>query len=110
MFFTKGNKIDSWLRSAPPSPFAQLLGQLRSGQMKERLTTLGLTKQEHHIDWHADYKCINIQGRCARQYADIQIEPEAFSVAIDPDEPDDPQEFPLRSADEFYDVVAGLIR
>lgn len=105
MFFTKRKKIESWLKTAAPSPFAALLGQQRSGQMQVQLEALGLTKQEYHIDWLDDYKCISLQGRFKKRYVDIQIEPDTFTIAVDEDEPDDPAEFPLASAEGFYQTV-----
>ena len=105
MFFTKRKKIDSWLKAAAPSPFSELLGQQRSGQMQVQLEAMGLTKQEYHIDWLDDYKCICIQGRYKKLYVDIQIEPDTFTIAVDKDEPDDPAEFPLTSAEGFYQAV-----
>ena len=48
MFFTKRKKIESWLKTAAPSPFAELLAMERSGQLAFHLSDLGLTKQEYH--------------------------------------------------------------
>ena len=105
MFFTKRKKIESWLKTAAPSPFAALLAMERSGQLASQLSDLGLTKQEYHIDWLDDYKCICIQARFGKLYVDIQIEPDTFTIAVDKDEPDDPVEFPLTSAEGFYQTV-----
>ncbi len=105
MFFTKRKKIDSWLKAAATSPFSELLSQQRSGQMQVQLEALGLTKQEYHIDWLEDYKCISLQARFGKRYVDIQIEPDAFTIAVDEDEPDESAEFPLASAEGFYQTV-----
>ena len=105
MFFTKRKKIESWLKTAAPSPFAALLAMERSGQLAAHLSDLGLTKQEYHIDWLDDYKCISLQARFGKLYVDIQIEPDTFTIAVDKDEPDDPAEFPLTSAEGFYQTV-----
>lgn len=105
MFFTKRKKIDSWLKTAVPSPFSELLAEHRSGQMEARLAALGLTRQEYHIDWLDDYRCIDLQARFGTLYVDIQIEPDVFTIAMDEDEPDDPVEFPLTSAEDFYRAV-----
>lgn len=102
MFQTKRARIAVWLKTAPPSPFSALLNDWLDGSMAQRL---GLTKKEFHIDWHPDYKCINIQGRSGELYVDIQIEPETFTIAADTDEPDDPTEFPLESAELFYQTI-----
>ena len=109
MFFTKRKKIESWLKTAAPSPFAALLAMERSGQLASHLSDLGLTKQEYHIDWLDDYKCISLQARFGRLYVDIQIEPDAFTIAMDEDEPDDPQEFPLSSSEDFFKTIRSCL-
>ena len=109
MFFTKRKKIESWLKTAAPSPFSELLSQQCSGQMKLQLEALGLTKQEYHIDWLDDYKCISLHARFGRLYVDIQIEPDSFTLAMDEDEPDDPQEFPLTSAEDFFKTIRSCL-
>ena len=105
MFLTKRGKIAAYLKTASPSPFHDLLAQWHAGHMRERLESLGLTKLEFHIDWHPDYKCIDIQGRRDMLYVDIQIEPASFTIAMDADEPDDPTEYALTSAEGFYDTL-----
>ena len=109
MFFTKRKKIESWLKTAAPSPFAALLAMERSGQLAAHLSDLGLTKQEYHIDWLDGYKCICIQARFGKLYIDIQIEPNAFTIAMDKDEPDDPQEFPLSSSEDFFKTIRSCL-
>ena len=106
MFQTKRARIAVWLKSAPPSPFSALLTDWLDGSMAQRL---GLTKPEFHIDWTPDYKCINIQGRFGADYVDIQIEPDSFTIAMDPDEPDEPTEFPLESPEQFYQTVHNTL-
>ena len=105
MFLTKRGKIAAYLKTASPSPFHDLLAQWHAGQMQKRLESLGLTKLEFHIDWLPDCKCIDIQGRRDRLYVDIQIEPASFTIAMDEDEPDDPTEYALVSAEGFYDTL-----
>ena len=109
MFFTKRKKIESWLKTAAPSPFAALLAMERSGQMASHLSDLGLTKQEYHIDWLNDYKCISLQARFDKLYVDIQIEQDAFTIAMDEDEPDEPQEFPLSSSEDFFKTIRSCL-
>ena len=77
--------------------------------MRERLETLGLRKLEFHIDWPPDFKCIVIQGRRDRMYVDIQIEPAAFTIAMDEDEPDEPTEYALESAEGFYETLRDTL-
>ena len=109
MFLTKRGKIAAYLKTASPSPFTELLAQWHTGQMQERLEALGLTKLEFHIDWLPDYKCIDIQGRRDRMYVDIQIELTSFTIAMDEDEPDDPTEYTLVSAQGFYDTLRDTL-
>ena len=109
MFLTKRGKIAAYLKTASPSPFAELLAQWHTGQMRDHLESLGLSKLEFHIDWLPDYKCIDIQGRRDRMYVDIQIEPASFTIAMDEDEPDDPTEYALVSAEGFYDTLRDTL-
>ena len=109
MFLTKRGKIAAYLKTASPSPFHELLEQWHAGQMRERLESLGLGKLEIHIDWLPDYKCIDIQGRRDRLYVNIQIEPNAFTIAMDEDEPDEPTEYELVSAEGFYDALRDTL-
>ena len=109
MFLTKRGKIAAYLKTASPSPFTELLAQWHAGQMRNRLESLRLGKLEFHIDWLPDYKCIDIQGRRDRMYVDIQIEPASFTIAMDEDEPDDPTEYALLTAEGFYDTLRDTL-
>ena len=109
MFLTKRGKIAAYLKTASHSPFAELLAHWHTDQMRERLETLGLRKLEFHIDWLPDYKYIDIQGRRDRMYVNIQIEPASFTIAMDEDEPDDPTEYALVSAEGFYDTLRDTL-
>ena len=109
MFLTKRGKIAAYLKTASPSPFAELLAQWHTNQMLDRLESLGLGKLEFHIDWFPDYKCIDIQGRRDRLYVDIQIEPASFTIAMDEIEPDEPMEYALVSAEGFYDTLRDTL-
>lgn len=108
MFF-KRRKIEAWLRTAAPSPFAELLSEWHSGAMAKQLALFGIKKPEVHIDWLPDYRCINIQGIHSERYVDIQIEPDTFSIAVDEDEPDDHAEFPLESSRAFYQTLESIL-
>lgn len=109
MFLTKRGKIAAYSKTASPSPFAELLAQWHTDQMRDRLESLGLGKLEFHIDWLPDYKCIDIQGRRDRLYVDIQIEPASFTIAMDEIEPDEPMEYALVSAEGFYDTLRDTL-
>ena len=109
MFLTKRGKIAAYLKTASPFPFTELLEQWHTGQMCDRLESLGLRKLEFHIDWLSTYKCIDIQGRWDKLYVNIQIEPASFTIAMDEDEPDDPAEYTLVSVENFYDTLRDAL-
>ena len=109
MFLTKRGKIAAYLKTASPSPFTELLEQWHTSQMRNRLESLGLRKLEFHIDWLPDYKCIDIHGRRDRLFVNIQIEPASFTIAVDENEPDDPTEYALVSAEGFYDTLRDTL-
>ena len=108
MFQTKKSKIKKYLneRQAEMTPFDDLLTDYLSGELTNRLSELGIQRISFYIDWHADYKCINIQGRHQQNYVDIQVEPSFFSMGCDPEEPDEHVEFTLESHEAFYKIVA----
>ena len=109
MFLTKRGKIAAYLKTASPSPFTELLAQWHTDQMRDRMEAMGLRKLEFHIDWLPDYKCIDIQGRRDRTYVNIQIEPASFTIAVDENEPDEPTEYALMSAEGFYDTLRDTL-
>lgn len=89
--------------------FDSILSEYLSGYLKEKLCRLNMKQIEIHIDWLSDYKCINIQGKVNDYFFYIQIEPLAFSIAYDKDEPDDPTEFVLSDPISFYKTVEETI-
>lgn len=107
MFQFKKTKIKTYLNNIAGmyTPFAYLLSDYLSGELENRLNGLGLQHISIYIDWHHDYKCINVQGRYQKNYVDIQIEPNRFSIGCDPDEPDDHVEFALESCEQFYNAI-----
>ena len=91
MFFTKKKKIQKYLEQKAESDknaFDFLLCNYLNGTLKTDLELLGITKNEIHIDWLDDIKCIGIQGRYNKYFADIQIYPNEFSISFDLDEPE----------------------
>ena len=70
---------------------------------------LGITKNEIHIDWLDDIKCIGIQGRYKKYFADIQIYQDEFSVSFDLDEPDDDVTYTLESKEQVYRVISEMV-
>lgn len=111
MFQTKKSKIKKYLnqRQSVIIPFDKLLTDYLSGELRDRLSNLGLQSKSVYIDWHSDYKCINIQSRFQKNYVDIQIEPSFFSIGCDLEEPDEHTEFALENQRQFYDIVAAQL-
>ena len=111
MFRTKKKKIAAHLAQQKNtlSAFDELLGDYLSGAMKGRLGNLEISKIDLHIDWLPEYRCINIQGKFRDYFLDFQVEPDAFEAAYDRDEPEDPVEYPLGSAEQFYESVGKII-
>ena len=108
MFLTKKKKIQKYLSEKSAgrlSPFDELLSDYLSGKMTAVLSDLDIRKIEIHIDWLSDYRCIGVQGVHNQNYLDLQIEPTAFSIGCDPDEPDDHRDYPLESKEQVYAVV-----
>lgn len=113
MFRTKKSEIAEYLAVKQAqdqiTAFDALLADWLSGRLRDSLAGLGLKRMEIHVDWLQDYQCIGIQGRADEYYVDIQIEPAAFAVACDRVEPDDPVEFPLESAGQFYRTAGQFL-
>ena len=79
------------------------------GTLKTDLESLGITKNQIHIDWLDDIKCIGLQGRYKKYFADIQIYPDEFSISFDLDEPDDDITYPFESKDQLYRMISETI-
>ena len=112
MIMTKKKKIRKDLDSIPKdnwTAFDELLNDWLSDELKRRLVGFGITKTEFHIDYLDSYKCIEIQGKYAQYYVDIQIEKEKFFIACDPDEADETEWCPLESAEQFYETVSNTL-
>ena len=92
MLMSKKAGIRKYLEASGPdnrSTFRRLLSDYLDGKLSTKLQQIGLDKPEITIDFLEEYKCINIQGKCKRNYVDIQIEETEFSIGCDPIEPDD---------------------
>lgn len=114
MLLGKKQKIHKYLMDNQAShsvtPFDTILEDHLSGVLKDRLQKLNMRKIEVHIDWLADYKCINIQGKIDDYYFDIQVEPVTYSIAYAKDEPEDGEEFSLEDATVFYEAIENTVR
>ena len=108
MLFSKKAKIRKYLAAIEPdkrSAFEQLLSDYLEGILQDKLLQAGVEKPEIHIDFLDDYKCIDIQGKCRQNYVNIQIEETEFTVGIDPEEPNEPDLYPLDSKNQFYNIL-----
>lgn len=112
LFQPKKKKIEKYLsgKSLALSAFDELLKDYLNGDLKEKLTRLGISEIEIHIDWLDDYKCIGIQGKYHSCYVDVQIEEKHFSVAYDKDEPDEPRTYALETSDQVYSVLEDTLK
>ena len=112
MFFTKKKKIQKYLEQKTESDknaFDFLLCNYLDGTLKTDLELLGITKNEIHIDWLDDIKCIGIQGRYNKYFANIQIYPDEFSISFDLDESDDDISYTLESKEQLYREISETI-
>ena len=112
MFASKKKKIQKYLNQKAESDknaFDFLLCNYLDGTLKTDLESLGITKNEIHIDWLDDVKCIGIQGRYNKYFVDIQIYPDEFSISFDLDEPDDEITYILESKEQVCRVLSETI-
>ena len=112
MFASKKKKIQQYLNQKTESDknaFDFLLYDYLDGTIKTDLESLGITKNQIHIDWLDDIKCIGLQGRYKKYFADIQIYPDEFSISFDLDEPDDDITYALESKDQLYRMISETI-
>lgn len=107
MFKTKKRKITEYLQAKKQeeyTAFDTLLSEYLDSALKEKMLAFGIKKVDIHIDWH-DTKCIGVLGRFRNNYIDSQIYPNEFFFAFDPDEPDEAEFIPLKSAEQYYSYV-----
>ena len=112
MFITKKKKIQKYLEQKTESDkttFDFLLCDYLDGTLKTDLESLGITKNQIHIDLLDDIKCIGLQGRYKKYFADIQIYPDEFSISFDLDEPDDDITYAFESKDQLYRMISETI-
>ena len=112
MFASKKKKIQKYLNQKAESDkntFDFLLCNYLDGTLKTDLESLGITKNEIHVDWLDDIKCIGIQGRYNKYFVDIQIYPDEFSISFDLDEPDDEITYILESKEQVCRVLSETI-
>ena len=102
MLWGKKKKIAAYIKENGHAPFALLLEDWISGEMKKSLEAKGFSEIEIHVDFLPDYKCIGIQARAGKEFFDIQAEESVFHIAKGEDEPEYIQEYPLISKDCFY--------
>ena len=112
MFQTKKKKIAHHLDSIPTdqfTPFDHLLYDYLHGELNARLSQMHISELKYHIDWHDDYKCIEVDGKCNQLFINIQIELAEFSIAYDADEPDNYISHTLLGKERFYQTVEAAV-
>ena len=110
MFFSKKKRIKAYLAAKPEhTPFDDILQNWIDEQFEEKLSAMGLTKIEIHVDWLGDYKCVSVQARKGKYFVELQIHPNEFTIAYDEDEADDDIEYRLMSLEYFYNTVKRII-
>ena len=112
MLLTKKKKIRTFLDGKNQNDytaFDSLLSDYLSGAFKERLVSMGIVKNEIHIDWFDDIKCIGVQGRYQKYFVDLQIYPAEFGVSFDLYEPDIEEMHPLESKDQPFELLKEKI-
>ncbi len=112
MFTSRKKKIQKYLNHKAENDknaFDVLLCNYLDGTLKTDFESLGITKNEIHIDWLDDIKCIGIQGRYKKYFADIQIYSNEFSISFDLDEPDDDISYALESKEQLYRVISETL-
>ena len=65
------------------TPFDSLLEEYLSGDLKDKLSEIGLDKISIHIDWLDNHKCIGIQAKYNEYYMDCQIFEDEFILSFD---------------------------
>lgn len=112
MLVSKKKKIQKYLNQKAESDknaFDFLLCNYLDGTLKTELESLGITRNEIHVDWFDDVKCIGIQGRYKKYFADIQIYLNEFSVSFDSDEPNDDISYAFKCKEQLYNVISETI-
>ncbi len=92
------------------TPFDSLLEEYLSGDLKDKLSEIGLDKISIHIDWLDNHKCIGIQAKYNEYYMDCQIFEDEFTLSFDLTEADDDDEYSLTSKEHFYDILLNCCK
>ena len=109
-FFTK-RKILKFLKTEEnnPTTFNEFLNDYLSGNLKDQLSSLGLTRQEIHVDLYLDIKCIGVLAKKGKYYVDLQIYPDEFLLSVAQDESDDGSSFELTNKEDFYSLLSNKL-
>ncbi len=92
------------------SAFDLILTDYLNGELKRKLESLLIKGISIHVDWSEDVKCIGVQGRYQAYYIDLQIYPDEYTLSYDTDEADDGETYPLKSREQVYDRLLGIIK
>lgn len=110
----KKQKIRKYLEETEHfTPFDYLLQDYLSGEFKQRLADMQLSRIDIYVDW--EHRCVSVYARYGDKWClDVQANPEELMVAVDEDEPEDgvflqvPSEGD--SASFYYDAIAEHLR
>ena len=107
----KAKRIKQYLNNSKEtiSVFDELLKDYINGNFKSCFSEMGLSNIDIYVDWHTDYKCIELQGRYKKNYVDLQIEEDNFGFAVDLVEPDITNRFKLESKECVYFTCKNIL-
>lgn len=105
----KRKKIQSYLlQNNTPSLFDQLLALYASGNFAKQLKSWGLSHVSIYVDFHEEYRSIDIQAKYSSYYYEWQFDEHECSYMIYTDaEPDEPTCLPYSM---FEDIDAVLYK
>lgn len=106
----KKQKIRKYLEETEHfTPFEYLLQDYLSGELKQRLAEMQLSRIEMYVDW--EHKCVSVYAEYGNRWClDFQAERDEVMVAVDEDEPEDGVFLKVphdgNSAAFYYDAIA----
>lgn len=114
MLQRKRQKVAMYLREQQAnrtlSAFDSLLSDYLDKTLQREFVRIGIRRLQIYLDWLADLKSIDIQGKYLKYFFEVRIEPNQFSISHDPDEPEEYIEYPLSSKEQLYLEVEKTIR
>lgn len=112
MLFAKKRKILKYLNekhSDRYTAFDLILKDCVENCFKDKLTDMGITNAEVHIDWFDNIKSILVQAKYNGYFLNIDIDQTEFSLSADKDETDEDTVYELKTYGYFLETVKGYI-